>query len=347
MAGPFIHNPAAGPVGERVGRAWYNDNAADYVSPFMPTLTAPGQKALHKGAGSYLLEKLENMIFSSAEAEEWSIGDLPPAGKPRDKDTINYAMINHHGASDPWPLEDTPGGGDHAREYWESYAEVTGQMYGRAWQRRDYKLAEFLTTAANFGNGSGGVLAFTGTQDIDDRDTSGDQQPIRDMKRQATILKKWRKNGLKLTGIGDPNFLLALTTHLEFHGGLTGSATAAGITEELAIQRLKALLGLDQFFNLSSLVNASAIGVTASVNYAVSTGFFWIGLLASGDSTFKSSMGRGPDGAFAIAQSSSPWVKKWKDEGREVVVYADRDESAPYLIRGADMGRCFTSHITT
>lgn len=340
MATPFVNNPVAGPTGRRVGEPFHNANQADYAWPAVPVLLAPGQKALHSGAGSYLLENLDNMVYSSAEPDDYRIGSPAPAGKSRGKATISYTMAGKHGPSDPWPLE-TPSEGAHAKDYWDSYMALDAQHRSRAYQRRDYYLAAHLVSATY------GQLTFTGTQKLDERDTTGDQSPFRDMTtRKLAIMKYWRP-GLKLVGIGNPIFWAALQSHLELTGAGQGSGVVNFKSEDEVMAVVKSKLGLDTVINLKAIVNSAQVGVTASVNYNQTGGFFWLGLLdARTNFLFNTDMGLAPDGAFALAQVASPWVKIWHDEEREIKLAADRDEFGFFAIRGSDMGVCWTQNIT-
>lgn len=351
MTTPFVGGRMAGPVGERVGSAWHDANAANYVSmTAVPTLTVPGQKALKDGSFSYQLETLASILYRAGQDDTYTIGDAPPAASARSRTTVSGIIVGRHGVADPWPLASPDGeGGVHARAYWDSYAEVDGQMRARAYARRDYYLYQHLITDSIYGNGSGSQLSFAGTQPINDRDTSADQQALRDIRNQIKAVRKWKRPGLRLIGIGDPAFWYAIAHHLDVVGGGVGSAVPAGLSIADTQARMKRVFPeFDAFFELSALVNAAEEGQTASPNYVSTAGFFWLGLVDARQSLrFDSSMGMGPDGAFAIAQASSPWVKRWEPAGHETELYAERDEFIVYSIRGADFGRCFTGNITT
>lgn len=341
-ATPFVHNLQAGPVGLKVGKAWHDANAANYVSMTdIPIVTVPGQKALTKGSGTYTIEKLGSIIHRTHNDPSYQIGDDPPAPAGREKEDITYATDGKHGIPDPWPLE-TPSDGQHAREYWESYAEIDGQMRSRAYSRREAALVAHLVSATY------GQETFTGTEPIGDRDVTGDQQVWRDIKTQLRPIFKWARPGLSKVGFIDQALLDALTTNMDLVGGLIGSAVPNVVTEETVLTLLRAHLGLDKIKRVQALVNTAGVGATDAVDYVSTTGMLWLGLLDSRMKfDFRGGATVGPDGAFACAQASSPWVKTWEPPGRETKLYADRDEFGYYSIRGGDFGVCFTQNITT
>jgi hypothetical protein len=341
MTTPYISGKLEGPVGSRVGKAWHDANAANYVSMTdIPVMDVPGAKANTKGSGTYLIESLGSMIYRPLQDTRYQIGDEPPGPNRREKEEITYEIEGRHGPSDPWPL-DTPSDGMHAREFWESYAEADGQLRGRAYQRRDSFLVAHLSSATY------GQEAFNGTEPLNARDVTGDQQFWRDLLAQVQPVLKWQRPGLSKVAFVDQALVDAITTNMDFTGALTGSATANIIMEDVAMEMIRKRLGLNKIKKITGLVNSAAPGVTDSVGYASATGLLWVGLLdARMRFKFTGGISGGPDGAFACAQASSPWVKKWKDEGREVELASDRDEFGYYSIRGGDFGVCFTQNIT-
>jgi hypothetical protein len=342
MTSPFVHNKIAGPVGLRIGEAWHNAFAGDYVSMVdIPIINVPGQKAMTKSTGTYLLEDLDSMIHRTDDDTRYQIGDEPPGENRRAFSEITYSTEGRHGKTDPWPLE-TPSDGIHAGKYWESYRKKDAQLRGRAYARREAALVAHLSSATY------GQEAFTGTEPLIDRDVTGDQQFWRDLLAQVTPVFKWHRQGLDKVAFVDQALVNAITTNMDFIGGLQGSGVPNITGEDVAMELIRKRLGLKKIKKITALVNTARQGQTSAVDYVSSTGLLWVGLLDSTLSySFEGGVDGGPDGAFAIAQSSSPWVKIWKDEGRETQLAADRDEFGLYAVRGAEMGVCFTQNITS
>lgn len=300
-----------------VTESWYEKDLERFNCSQVPKILVDGSRQ-QVGSTSFRLGALGNFVDREAEGQRWAPGMQLPA--PRELSDNEVTISPEGRALRPTSFPIPRDGGDRNRLADAQLA--VPQQLSELHSVRDRKLVEAMTTVGTFGNN-----AWTGTQPLDEVDTTGDQNPIGDIEGDLNGYRFWKNSDLKLVCALDRLTLSVLAQKTAFHGAGTGSGAVARLTDTQMVETLMSMFGFDEVWVFDAPGNSAHRGATDAFGYTKSTPFFWQGLVDTRDIDLRGGGAyNGSGGALAIGEAIKPVVDIVEPEGREVRLYVGKDE---------------------